>query len=26
LRLESALCLGLRDAGQLAVIAWMRWS
>jgi len=37
LRLESALCLGLQmffarkrsgsgtDAGQLAVIAWMRW-
>jgi len=25
LRPESALCLGLLDAGQLAVIAWMRW-
>jgi hypothetical protein len=24
LRPESALCLGLHDAGQLAVIAWMR--
>jgi len=25
MRPESALCLGLHDAGQLAVIAWMRW-
>jgi len=24
LRQESALCLSLRDAGQLAIIAWMR--